>query len=522
MKEQMQRLWQQARGVWEKTNRTQKIFIGAAAGAAVVLIAVLVIWATTPDYGPLFTQLDEQSAGQITAKLKEMKIPYKLEDNGRTILVPRKNIDELRVTLASQGLPTGGVVGFETFDEPKFGESETERQARYLRALQGELTRTIESIPEVDKARVHIVLPEPSIFEEKQKEATAAVWLQLKPGKKLQPEQVEGLVRLVANSVEGLKPQNVTILDTNGNILTDKYVQDEESMQVRNLTELQQKYRQSFEEEMEQSIQSMLDRILGQGKSVVRVRAELDFDKVEINQVEHGKKKVVISEQKTSEISQGTGGAQGPVGTPGNVAGGITNQFPQGGGTTSSEKTSVIRNYEPDRREEKRQVSPGGIKKLSVAVVVDGEISNEMQQAIEDTVRNAAGIDPDRGDQISVVAIPFNTKYLDEVKAAMAREEQRQRLLTYGGIALGVLAAAGILIYILRSRKKEEGVVEEELLPVQELAAVEEFMPTEETPTQKLSSEEKEKLMRKEQVEKLARQNPADVAQLLKTWLMEE
>jgi len=223
MREYLLQLKTQTVELWQRMTMVQRLIIG---GSAVLLIGTLILLArgaTKPDYGALFTQLDDQSAGQIVEKLKEMKISYQLSGAdtsgaGTTILVPAKDIDQTRIDLANTGLPTGGVVGFESFDATKFGD--TDRRARFLRALQGELTRTIEGMAEVDKARVHIVLPEPSLFIDEQKNATAAVMLKLKPNTTLEEGQVMGLVKLISNSVEGLKPDNVTIVDMTGKNLT--------------------------------------------------------------------------------------------------------------------------------------------------------------------------------------------------------------------------------------------------------------------------------------------------------------
>jgi len=225
MKEYLLQLKTQSIELWQKMNNIQKSVIVGSAALLIVVLILLTRSATMPDYGALFTLKDEQQAGQIVEKLNEKKIPFRFADNGAdgavTIMIPNKDITQTRLELAGEGMPTGGVVGFESFDNTKFGETDTDRRARYLRALQGELTRTIEGMSEVDRARVHIVQPEPSLFSEDQKNATAAVMLKLKPNKTLEESQVAGIAKLVTNSVEGLTEDNITIVDINGNVLSE-------------------------------------------------------------------------------------------------------------------------------------------------------------------------------------------------------------------------------------------------------------------------------------------------------------
>lgn len=524
MKDHLLQLKTQVIELWQKMTKIQKIIIACSAVLLFGTLVLLAKGATKPDYGALFTQLDNQEAGQIVEKLKEKKIPYILSeggspDSGTSILVPTKDIAQTRVELASEGMPTGGVVGFENFENTKFGETDTDRRARYLRALQGELTRTIEGMAEVDKARVHIVQPEPSIFIEEEKNATAAIMLKLNPNKTLEPGQVKGLVMLVTNSVEGLKPENVTVVDMAGNILSEDIGTDEAS-RTRKLTGDQVELQKQYQKDLQNSVQSMLERIVGVGKAVVRVQLELDFDKIRSKKQEYTDK-VPRSQQVIEETSKTTNtGTPGVPGTDSNIPGYETVSET---GTSETSRTEKITNNEINTYEEVKEQAPGSIRRLSVAVVVDKEIDSKQLAQIEQIVKGAAGFNENRGDQISVAGMPFNTEYRDKMESEIAAAEKRQQMLLYGGLAaLALIAIGGVVTgVIVQKRRSRESLMDEEItgqivpLPISQI---------EDTPSleKELSPEEKERKVRKDQVEKVAKEHPSDIAQLLRTWLAEE
>ncbi|TLM98338.1 flagellar M-ring protein FliF, partial [bacterium] len=399
-------------------------------------------------YGVLFTQKDEAGANQAIEKLKELKIPYKVEvtADGTTILIPSKDIDETRIKLVGENVVTGGVVGFEDFNQTKFGETDTDRRARYLRALQGELTRTIERLTEVDKARVHIVQPEPSLFKDEQKNATAAIMLKLKPYKTLEVSQVQGIVRLVTNSVEGMKAENVTVVDDTGNVISEDLGLDKESAN-RKLTATQLELQEQYQKKLQNSVQTMLEKVAGIGKAVVRVQADLDFDKIKKSVKEVGEP-VPISKSTEKETTSSTNSSStADVGTDGNTPGYVS---PDNNSTSEMESKKEIVNYEIPTTLTDTEVAPGSVKKLSVAVVVDKELNGNLLKQYTDLVKGAAGYDEQRGDQISVTGMPFDTSYKDEMDQAMA-EADRQRLLIYGGVAaLALLVLGAVAFSVLR------------------------------------------------------------------------
>lgn len=520
MKDFILRLKEQVVELWKKTTVAQRAVV---IGSTLLIFLVLYFFinsATQPDYAQLFSNMDETSANSAITSLKAQNISYKLTDGGKTILIPSKDVYEQRIKLTSEGVATGNVVDFSIFDKQTFGETDTDRKVKFMRALQGELTRTIENFPEVESARVHIVTPADSLFAEKQKDATAAVWLKLKYGKKMNDGQVAGLIKLVSSSVEGMKPQNVTVVDDSGNVLSNKNNQSTDASDTQKYSENQLKLQQNQQDAYQSSIQSMLDKVMGAGQSVVRVQVELDLDQVEKTQTVYDGNKVIVSQQKDEQASKNSPDSGGLAGTSSNLPDSPSYNSTTSG-TSESSKTSSITNYEPNKATEHRLVNPGSVKKLSVAVVFNGEIDQQKQKTIEDVVRNAAGIDNKRGDTISVVAMPFNTKDADQFKATVAKDAQTQQILFYGKIALGLLAVVIIGLLIRRVMRGQEGVIsEEDVFPIDLISAknASELVSID----KELTPEEREKQLIKEQVEKVASQNPADVATLLKSWLAEE
>ena len=534
MKEYLSQLKIQAVELWQRLTKIQKIVIALSAVLLAATLILMVRSASQPDYGVLFTLKDEQSANQAVDKLKEKKIAYKVEltNEGTTILIPSKDIPETRLALAGENIPTGGVVGFEDFDQTKFGETDTDRRARYQRALQGELTRTIERLKEVDKARVHIVQPEPSLFKDEQKNATAAIMLKMKPYKTLDLSQVQGIVKLVASSVEGLKTENVTVVDDAGNILSEDIGLDQDGAS-RRLTVTQMEQREQYQKKLQNDLQSMLERVVGIGKAVVRVQADLDFDKSKRESTEFGKGVIISQQKKTQTSSSSSSPLASPPGTSSNV-----NTIPNyaatdGNGSSQSESTEVTTNNDYGKTLTVTEVAPGQVKKLSVAVVIDKEMNDKLRQQIRDIVIGASGYNQNRGDQISVSGMPFNTDYQDELKAADAKAA-RQQMLLYGGLAglaVLMLGAAAFSVYRKRKQSEEEAVALDtghaidlvEPVPVMDFfSEFEDYKQSKRNEEGQLTPEEMEKLRIKEEVEKVANENPADVANLLKSWLVEE
>lgn len=414
----------------------QKTLIGVVTVAAFIGVMALVSVVSKPSYGVLFSNLNQQDASKIVQILKEKTIPFTLDDDGKTILVPKEQLYELRLDMASAGLPNSSIIGYEIFDRTNLGISDFVQKVNYRRALEGELARTILNLNEVEGVRVHIVTPERALFKEDEKSPTASVVLKLRSGRPLKKGESQGIAHLVASSVEGMDASNVTILDTRGNVLSET----NKSNSLAALTSTQYELQQKVENYLADKAQKMMDGTLGMGNSFVQVNAELDFRQVEKNMEQYdGENPVVRSEQSTEEKTV------------------IRDSIPP------STRTNSVTNYEISKTVEHIVENVGNIKRLSVATVINDKAvaketegvksteyrsrtPEEMQQ-ITEIVKRSVGFDPKRNDDISVVNMPFDTMN----EQLLVQEEQIPQ--EWNDIALKVVLIAAMIgaIVIIRS-----------------------------------------------------------------------
>lgn len=513
-------------GFWNKLSRPQRIITVVAPLAVAIALIVLLSWASQTQYVMLFTKLSDVEAGTITEELKELKVNYKLADNGSTILVPEQSAAEIRLQLANSGLPSQSKFSFDYLNTMHLGETDADRKLRYQLGLQTELETTLRFLNGVEDARVNITIPEQSLFVESQKETTAVATLKLMQGKTLSEEQIRSVANLLVGSVEGLQLENITIIDTDGNYLSDVLGENYNS---NRLTEVQFQMQRLREENIRRSVQSMLDQVYGPGKTVVRINAELDFDNVKITRQIHGPG-AVVSEQKTSEV---TANGIDAGGIPGVTENGIPNYLtPTDDTTYYSSATSETINHEPDTTQEEQETSPGKIKRLSISVMADDEtVTQEQLDPFQAAVASAAGYNPERGDQIQVALIPFDKSALLQAQADRERAEQRQRLMYYALAVAAVLFLIGLLVFLIlrwrRNKRAEELALEEARLDELSSAELLDQLTGEEGEpglgAQSVLSElEKQKQKIREAIESYAKNNPEEVARLMKTWLAEE
>lgn len=399
---------------------SKQMLIAMVAFISAIAFAVLIFVANRTDYRPLFTNLTSEDAGEIVKKLKDAKTPYQITADGKGILVPSDKVYELRLTLASEGIPQGGGVGFEIFDRKNFGMTEFVQKLNYQRALQGELSRTIAQLTGVEQARVHLVIPEKSLFKDNEKPATASIVLKLKSNRALRDSEVQGVVHLVSASIEGMDPEHVTILDSRGKILSKGGSSDP----TARMTSAMQETQRAYEKNVEERLQSLLDRIVGGGKSVARVTASFDFKQVERVEEKFDPESIAVrSEQRTEEKGSSSTSSSGVPGVQTNLG----RTAPAGGATTGGgSKNDETLNYEVSRSTAKIIEPVGALSKISIAVLVDGKYeapaavkegqaakakytprSPDELQKIETLVKSAVGFNPERGDQLSVQNIPF-------------------------------------------------------------------------------------------------------------------
>lgn len=401
----------QFKGFLGKLSLTQKIVMFGAVAAVIILIFVIFnLTKTNNEFSILFSSLESGEASKIVQKLKENKIEYKLADNGSSILVEKSKVYETRLTLASEGLPESGTVGYEIFDKTNLGMSEFVQKLNFRRALEGELARTISSIDEVKKARVHIVIPERALFDKDQKKTTASVTLHLKSGRSVDKIDIAGIQNLVSSSVEGMSTKDVIVVDQKGNVLSKKPA-DEGTL--AGLTSQQYEQQKNVESYLSGKVQSMLDGVLGNGNSEVRVNAELDFTQIEKTVTDFDpEKQVARSEQSISENSESIDSLSYPT------------------VSMSKNQSNQISNYEIPKTVERIVKEIGNVKRLSVAALINGTTkvvdkngqkviqyiprSDEEMQKLTEIVKNAVGYDQLRNDQISVINVPFDNTYLEE------------------------------------------------------------------------------------------------------------
>ncbi len=419
--------------VWRRLNPNQKLLFGTLGAAFVVMVVSLGLWVARPEYGVLFANLDPADGSGIIDELSSQNITYRVEGGGRTILIPKERVYETRLSLAGRGLPGSGS-GYEILDTNKLGWTDFVQKFQYRRALEGEIARTIQSIAEIQAARVHLATPEPSLFINEEKPATASVMVRLRPGGRLSGANVQGIVHLVSSAVENLSPENVTVIDMRGNLLSQP-----KGDQLLGATADQISIVRGLEEQLGEKVQTLLETVLGPGKSVVRIAAEMDFQKAERTVESYDADSPVVRSEERSEGSDTEGGRS---------------------------ETSTT-NYEISRTVE-RIVSPSGnVRRITASVFVDGTYrdladgsteyvpreAGEMQK-FEGIIRNAIGFDAARGDQLTVENIAFDTSYLDRERMEMEKTQRMQMITDVGGRVVTIVVILVLLLFLARSLKR--------------------------------------------------------------------
>ncbi len=521
---------------------TQKIMAVAAVAAMIAVIVAVMLWANQPVYHLLFSNLSTEDAGTITDKLKEMKVPFELKE-GNAILVPQDKVHELRLLLAGEGLPSGGGVGFEIFDRTTIGMTDFVQKLNYKRALQGELARTISQLTEVEQARVHLSVPEKTLFSDKKESARASVVLKLRGARTLSQNQVQGVVHLVASSVEGLTAQNVTVVDTRGNVLS----RSSDDTYASTLSNYQTEYQGNLEKSLEDRVQSMLERAVGPGKVSVRISSALDFKQVETTEEKYDPDTVAVrSEQRVQENSSGSSGsASGVPGVVSNLPA-AKNENPQASGEKGSASSQSKRAQETINYEINKSVSHivepvGTIKRLSAAIMIDGNYetvkgadgkesrkyvprTTEEISKYTEVVKKAIGYNEERGDQVEVLSIPFESSALaGEVGGEVESKFQIAAVLPFIKYAVALVVAALIFLFVVRPLMKTVLATRPQIgafpggmggaFPrVSELEGVGGPLNIQMDPEVKTRNE----------VIKIAKENPQQTAKLIKSWISEK
>jgi flagellar M-ring protein FliF len=437
---------------------SKKISLAIVTVISIAVFAIIITQARTADHQLLYANLTEKDAAAIVSTLKGQRIDYQLKNGGRNIWIPAGKLYETRLELASEGLPSGGGVGFEVFDKQSFALTDFVQKVNYTRALQGELARTITSLKPVEATRVHLVIPEKRLFRNQQKESTASIIVTLNKTGTLDKSQVQGIIHLVSGSVEGLSADGVKIIDSAGNVLegTSKR-NDDQRFSVDMLV-----FQQQLERRMEERAQDLLDKTMGKGQAMVRVTASLDFAKVEKTEELFDAEEPVIRSEQTQQESSGNQNSGGIPGVESNLQGNIPGAA---GNTPPTSKTSRTTNYEISKTISKTINPIGTIKKLSVSVLLADKIfpakdetsqptsesrsENELK-SIEIMVSSALGLDTERGDNINVTSMPFVTTADDQMLADGAPANLLYEYLPL--IKIGLLSLGALLFYLLLVR----------------------------------------------------------------------
>ena len=427
---------------WNKQSKPQQVTILVLVLAALIIVPTLLFWASRPSYSVAYSGLSEADAGQIVQKLDDSKIPYTLKDTG-TILVPSGQVYQVRLMLARDGLPQSSTVGYELLDGNMLGMTDFLQRVNYQRALEGELEKTIGTLSTVQMVRVHIVTPEKTLLSDNQDPTTASVTIKEKQGQSLDAAQVRSISHLVASSVEGLKPENVVVVDAEGNLLSA--IPGDDTAAMASQSDDQRAAEVAAAVEIKKRVQNMLDKVLGPNRYVTQASVQMDWSQHEVTSSVFDPTPAAVRSSHTIEEAYNTDGT-----ALGGVPGAATNlPTPLPNVTATGEPAYYQRvektyNYEISQTETKETIPAGQIKQISLSIMVD-QVNDPAQLAsIKSAAAAAAGINPDRGDQIVIESLGFDRSYY-EAQASELDQQQIQDRTNQMYIA----GAAGLLLLIL-------------------------------------------------------------------------
>ena len=532
MKDNFQHVWDKLKEVYGRMELRQRLMIAILLAVTFGIIIWMISWSARVEYALLFGRLDAENAHRTMTSLREMNIPFRLRDEGRSIFIPADRVHETRIVLTSEGVGRAATgIGFEIFDRTTLGTTEfVQRSVNWRRAMEGEMQRSIMSLSGVEYARVHLVFPEDRLFREDQREPSASVILRL--SRRLAEHQIQGIVNFIASGIEGLDPLRITIVDQDGRVLNE-----EPDDSIFSRSDQQMSLQSQIETTLMGRAQSMLDRSLGADNSIVLVSATLNFDQVEsTSEIFDPEGQVVRSEEIQSQ----------------NIVS-LTDSM-------SNISEHLIVNYEISTTVQRRVNSVGDIRRLTVAVSVNHrtqrrfengretidfiERSPEELAQLESLVRNAVGFDERRGDQISVHSILFDRADVDFMRAEQDRQERVRQYIALAekGAVIVVLI---VLLFILTSQLKkifapptpEEEILEDALRPAfaEGSLGAEGFYPEGDEgmpmgdgkisytlrPMKDIAIEQTEAMLLQEAIQKFVLENPDVTVKLIKSWLMD-
>jgi flagellar M-ring protein FliF len=558
--ERLSSLWSEIAGrlsaIWQNQNRQTRTI--AVTGMGVILVGLLALtWLYVgrgQQYETLFSNLSAEDAVAVTQHLKDDKIPYHLSSDGKTVYVPAPDVSDARVAIAGSGLIKGASTGYELFDRTNFGMTEFTEKIDKTRAVEGELERTIDGLDPVESSRVNIATPDQSLYTSTQEPTTASIAIKTKPGASLDAGQVKGITLLVSNAVEGLKPEDVTIVNQDGQILlpgagpTGSGAGGDASADALKLTQEQLLAKERYESQLQTSIQSMLDSTLGPKHAVARVSTKMNFDANSTQSKVYAPQGTVLSSQSERESYVGTQPVRNPaVGVPGTTSNIGTYQAQNQQANGRYNRTKSTTNYDITEQNINHIDAPGKVLQTSVAVLVDSsaqtagapgvpavaaaqtyQLTPANVQQIRNTVIAAADLNIAQGDQVSVEAIPFNPSVVNAGAAPSATT-------TVLGVPVWALAAVGIaallaITGLIAMRARRGRFAPQTELPSFDTSLAEELPPFEEhpilegapgiaAPIRSAADLTREQMI--EYVTTVAQENPDSIAKLVKLWLAE-
>lgn len=508
-------------GKWKSLSKSKQIAIIVLVVGIMTSAIILLTYMNRVEYDVLFSNLEPQDSSKIIEKLKTDKIQYKID--GNSILVPKDKVEELRLSMFTDTSIPSSIKGFELFDQNKFGVTDTEARIMYQRALEGELARTIQGFEEVEKARVHLVLPEESVFTRDSEKASASVTLKLKGNQKLSTEQVKAIISLISGSVKNLPKENIEIVDSNMNLLSENIYDTTQNGIVS--ANKQQEYKNQFESGLQNDVKSMLEKVFGKDKVTVKVTADLDFNSTEISTIKYDKDAIIRSQHKIKENSNDSN-SQGSGGSP--IDNNMSNTIQNGNQSSTSNREEEITNYEIGQTEEKIIKVPGEVKRLSVSVVIDGNLNELEKESIKNIVSAATGFSETRGDVINIEALSFNNDAkkraeadLEEMKKIEEAAKKRKMYIMIGEAAIGVIALI-ILIAAMRRKRKAATNIEENIVSNNIDMLIGDVLEKQPIIYEPVLEDIDQNMNLEKEIKNYASTKPEQVAELIKTWLSED
>ncbi len=535
-------------------DRGARLRLGAAALLVLAALAAAFFYNRQPEYRVLFSGLNDKDGGAIVAQLATMNVPYKYTEGGGAIMVPAARVHDVRLRLATQGLPKGSVTGFELMESNRFGVTQFQERLNFQRGLEGELTRSIQALASVQSARVHLALPNQNGFFREQQKPSASVLLSLYPGRILDRAQIAGIVHLVASSVPELAPSAVSVLDDSGKLLS----QSPDGADRGGVDAQQLAYVQQIEQQYTRRILDLLEPVVGKNNVKAQVTAEVDFSQTESTSEQHRPNLAPdTSAVRSQQIVESAGDK--PVQPPTGVPGAVSNQPPQGstapinganppptaanaqqsgaqGGAQG--KRESITNFEVDKTTRVTRGGAGAIKRVSAAVVVnyqsvseDGKpatskaLPPEQVEQMTALVRETIGFNKERGDSVNLMNAPFRVEEVANVELPLWKQPEVVELAKTLGWPVGISLAAALLLLglvrpLVKARRQSTPV---EPLPeggqLSAIAAEELERPALPAPVEAQELAPTAEQLRLEEARRLARDNPLAVASILKTWV---